>query len=372
MSTDISRMDAARSGANAASSVDYATFPNAMPASQDAAPRLGRAYATGTASQRDVYECMKELGYQMGEAEAARVWNAIGLMLKDRMPEDGRAYDLGFVRFFPALTGTFDSADAPFDPSRNRLYVAAAPSAEIRDAQIDGTPTRIGEMADNEARIDNVTWGDGTDRNTLKNGETFVVCGPGLSVGLGGEHAELALPDGSAIQVELSPPETDEGLNQRLSGRLLQPVEACDGAVLRVWTHGFSRDAPLVMVASRRLTVLAGEEPPVPVNPPHITSGHSESHADDGKCYADGSGFVLEGDNLEGAIVTIAGSANQGETWSYEETIPAEKVNFDADMLTIDGDWLDTWYNHMDVGELVKFTVETTQGEDSITRTLSA
>ena len=116
----------------------------------------------------------------------------------------------------------------------------------------------------------------------------------------------------------------------------------------------------------------AAETPPVPVNPPRITSGHSESHADDGKCYADGSGFVLEGDNLEGAIVKIAGSANEGETWSYEETIPAEKVNFDADMLTVDGNWLDSWYNHMDVGELVKFTVETTQGEDSIQRTLAS
>ena len=109
-----------------------------------------------------------------------------------------------------------------------------------------------------------------------------------------------------------------------------------------------------------------------PSNPPRITSGHSESKADDGKCYADGSGFVLEGDNLEDAIVTIAGSANEGETWSYEETVPADKVNFDADMLTIDGNWLDSWYNHMDVGELVKFTVETTQGEDSIQRVLSA
>ena len=116
----------------------------------------------------------------------------------------------------------------------------------------------------------------------------------------------------------------------------------------------------------------AAETPPVPSNPPRIVSGHSESHADDGKCYADGSGFVLEGDNLEDAVVTIAGSANEGETWSYEETVPADKVNFDADMLTIDGDWLDSWYNHLDMGELVKFTVGNTDGEDSVTRTLSA
>ena len=70
--------------------------------------------------------------------------------------------------------------------------------------------------------------------------------------------------------------------------------------------------------------------------------------------------------------MTIAGSANGGETWSYEETVPADKVNFDADMLTIDGDWLDSWYNHLDMGELVRFTVKNAAGEDNATRTLAA
>ena len=369
MSTRIQKMDAARSGADAASSVDYATFPNAMPSSREVAPRLGRVYPNGTANQREVYECMRELGYQMGEAEAERVWNATGLIIKDRMPKDGRTYDVGFARFFPALSGTFDSADADFDPARNRLYVAAAPSEEIRNALLDGVPTRSDEMSANDARITNVTWGDGRDANTLKVGEPLDIRGVGLTLGAGGEHAELELPDCTTVQVHLSKPPEDAGIAQRLIGRLTQPVSACEGAVLHLWTHGFDSASALVMVASNKLSVLAGD---APSKPPRITSGHSESHADDGKCYADGSGFVLEGDNLEGAIVTVAGSANEGETWSYEETIPAEKVNFDADMLTIDGNWLDSWYNHLDVGELVKFTVENTDGEDSITRTLSA
>ena len=109
-----------------------------------------------------------------------------------------------------------------------------------------------------------------------------------------------------------------------------------------------------------------------PSNPPSITSGYTDGMSDDGKFYANGDGVILEGSNLEGATVKVAGSANGGETWSYEETVPADKVNFDADALNIDGAWLDSWYNHLEMGELVKFTVTNSDGEDSITRTLSA
>ena len=133
MKTDFQKLDAAVSGAAAAASVDYATFPNAMPSSQEAAPRLGRAYVARTVGQKEVYECMREQGYQLGEAEAVRAWNALGLILKDYLRK-GYACDLGFVRFSFAISGTFPSADAAFDPARNKLYVVATPSDAIRNA----------------------------------------------------------------------------------------------------------------------------------------------------------------------------------------------------------------------------------------------
>ena len=273
MKTEIQRLDAARSGASAASAVDYATFPNAMPASREAAPRLGRAYAVGTADQKEVYECMKELGYQMGEAEAVRTWNALGLLLKDRMPKDGRAYDIGFVRFFPAIAGTFPSSDADFDPERNRLYVAAAPSEELRNALADGTPTRIGGPAANDAQVTNVTWGDGTEANTVKSGAPLDIRGSGLTIGVGDEHAELELPEGDPVAVTLSAPAGDAGIAQRLVGQLSAPVGACEGAKLWVWTHGFNPSAALRKVPSAKLTVLAGEPGPEPLV---LTSATSE------------------------------------------------------------------------------------------------
>ena len=117
--------------------------------------------------------------------------------------------------------------------------------------------------------------------------------------------------------------------------------------------------------------IIEHSTPPGPSHEPHISCAYTDGMPADGKFYANGDGVILEGRNIEDCSVKVAGSANGGETWSYEETVPADKVNFDADMLTIDGNWLDVWYNHMDIGELVRFTVETVYGEDSIIRTLA-
>ena len=289
MKTDFQKLEAAVSGSNAAAAIDYATFPNAMPSSQEAAPRLGRAYVASTVGQKEVYACMRELGYQMGEAEAVRVWNALGLIMKDYMRK-GYACDLGFVRFSFAISGTFPSADAAFDPARNKLYVVATPSDDIRNALADGTPTRI-DGTDNGVRIDNVTWGAGTDKNTVKSGEPIDIHGAGLTLGNGDEHAELQLPDGGGtLPVALETPPDEKGLGQRLVGCLSQPVEACKGATLTVWTHGFDPDADIQKVPSPKLTVLAGDVPPGP-------SGPTVTAINDGTFHS-GAGNVVTGENM--------------------------------------------------------------------------
>ena len=292
--------------------MDYATFPNAMPSSQEAAPRLGRAYAADTVGQAEVYARMKEMGYQMGEAEAKRVWNALGLIVRERMPKDGYAYDLGFVRLFPAISGTFPTADAAFDPSRNRLYVAAVPSDEIRDALADGTPTRIDAPFQGDVRVDNVTWGAGTDRDTVKNGEPIDIHGSGLTVGNGDERAELQMPDGSTIPVTLEAPQEAKGIGQRLVGRLAQPADACKGAILMVWTHGFDASDALRAIPSHKLTVLAGDAPgPTPI-----------AQTSDGKCkvmmFEDGEETVTFGVDWNMVGSGLWGSNAPSGDWSFD------------------------------------------------------
>ncbi len=62
--------------------------------------------------------------------------------------------------------------------------------------------------------------------------------------------------------------------SQRVFGRLTQPVDACEGAVLTLWTHGLSPDSALTPAPSNKLTVLAGDGPgPEPL-----------AQTSDGKC----------------------------------------------------------------------------------------
>ena len=263
MKTGFGKLDAARDGTIAAASVEFSTYPNAMPATQEAAPYLGRALPAVTADQADVANLMVKNGCHMGAAEIARVWNETAFYIKDAMQAgDTLAFDLGFVKFFPAIEGTFPSADAPFDPEVNRLYVAAQPSDEIRTALEKGTPTRADADTGAKPRIIKVTWGDMKQSNVIKGGERFAVIGTALTLGSGDEHAELKLPGGGGtVEVALEAQSSADDGSQRIFGRLTQPVDACEGAVLTLWTHGMSPESSLVPVTSQKLTVLAGGGP---------------------------------------------------------------------------------------------------------------
>ena len=237
MKTGFGKLDAARDGTSAAASVEFTTYPNAMPATQEAAPYLGRALPAVTANQTDVANLMVKRGCHMGVAEITRVWNETAFYIKDAMQAgDTLAFDRGFVKFFPAIEGTFPSADA----------VAAQPSDEIRTALEKGTPTRADADAGAKPRIIKVTWGDMKQSNVIKSGERFAVIGTALTLGSGDEYAELKLPgDGGTVEVALEAQTSADDGSQRVFGRLTQPVDACDGAVLTLWTHGLSPDSAL-------------------------------------------------------------------------------------------------------------------------------
>ena len=181
MKTGYQKLDAARDGVGAAASVEFTTYANTMPASQEEAPYLGRAQPGATADQAEVASLMVKRGCQMGAAEIVRIWNETAFHVKDTLLE-GRALalDLGFVRLYPAISGTFPTDDA------------------------------------------------GTVPVTLE---------------------------------ETTP--SDDG-RQRFHGHLAQPVDACEGATLWLWTHGVTPETELYPVHSDKLTVLAGDVPPVP------------------------------------------------------------------------------------------------------------
>ena len=198
---DIPSTRRSRSGA-----VGYVTVPNAMPASQAAAPYLGRTRISGSYSLDDVARRIAAAkGAPMGVEEIKRVWNGTGGYLLDRLPEEPCAFDLVFARVRPAIGGKFPSVDAPFDAERNRLFVAVAPSDEIRNALSDGAPSKV-DGSEGELEIGGVEW-DGKAM-TVKSDEDFTVLGNGLTLSSGDESADMELPDGDKVSVTLTPVES--------------------------------------------------------------------------------------------------------------------------------------------------------------------
>ena len=287
VSHDLATVRAA-SSVSGASEVTYSVVPNAMPASQEAAPYLGRSHVAGSCSQDELAADMVANGCQMNVEEIKRVWNGFGAYLLDRMPEAPRVFDLGFARFWPVIGGTFPASDAEFDPERNELYVAAAPSAAIRNALAGGTPTATG-IPPAASVIYNVQR-QGTDvANTIRSGEPFWILGRNLTLGYGGEHAELELPDGGGTVLVTLEVQVDEDGSQRIVGRLAQAVDACEGAKLTLWTRGLSPEREPFAVPSGKLTVLAGDVPP-PVGPTVTAINDGTFHA--------GAGNVITGANM--------------------------------------------------------------------------
>ena len=314
---DLKAMRTARSGA-----VGYTTVANAMPASRDAAPYLGQTHVGGSYNQDDVARRIAaSKGCQFGVEEIKRVWNAVGNYLLDRMPEELCAFDIGFARVRPAIGGSFPSMDAPFDVERNRVYVSVTPSDAIRDAVAGSSPVREGE-ADGEPEVGNVTW-DGVTSLTIKSGEPFHIYGNALTLNVGDESAELRLPGGAGT-VEVTVSAVADGNWQRLNGSLAHAVEACEGAVLVVKTHGCDPESGLKVVKSRPLTVLAGATPSVPT-----VTGYSADGESGAAISMDGGSLNVNGTNLAGATKVLFRYTEDGEP--FYEANPTEATDAEVD-----------------------------------------
>ena len=329
MKTGYQKLDAARDGSSTASAVGFTTYPNAMPASQEAAPYLGRAQPAVTADQADVADRMVRNGAQMGATEIVRIWNETAFHIKDTLLE-GRAlaFDLGFVRLYPAISGTFPTADAAFNRDVNRLYLAVTPSDAIRDALKNGTPTRTDEVAGAKPRILKVTWGDWESVNVIKSGERFVIIGTALTLGNGGERAELKLPDGTVVPVTLEAQTPADDGCQRVYGRLAQAVDACEGATLTLWTRGLSPESEPFPVPSDKLTVLAGDVPPTPTGPTVTSINDGTFHTGAGNVVT-GTGMRFADEYPCGHVVIRNSSGDDMEAMISDDTsVPRSETTF--------------------------------------------
>ena len=82
-----------------------------------------------------------------------------------------------------AITGTFDTSDAAFDPERNAFNLVLTPEPEIRNAVIDVQPTIVTDASLTRLRVDNVAdLGSPRPYNTVHGQSKFRVAGFNMSL----------------------------------------------------------------------------------------------------------------------------------------------------------------------------------------------
>lgn len=100
----------------------------------------------------------------------------------DQQLRKGYQVTVGGFRVGLAIEGTFDSANAPFDPEKHRLKVIAVPRKAMQKAVEDLAP--VNETVD-EAPILETVWGASHTKNVLESGGNCGANGRNLIAGPG-------------------------------------------------------------------------------------------------------------------------------------------------------------------------------------------
>ena len=117
----------------------------------------------------------------------------------------------------------------------------------------------------------------------------------------------------------------------------------------------------MLYTLKKKVTVLAGETPPV-TPAPTLTGGHSQGfEADEGKMHF-GSAFILEGTNLGGAAVRLQYTAASGT--AHDDPVAAQDVtvNEDGTSLTISLDATNPAVSSTQEGDAITVVVTTAGG----------
>ena len=335
----VKAVNAARKRMNA-KAVGYSVSANAMPASQESAPFLGRASAADTCDEDELADAMVEDGCQVDKAGIKLVWNTIGGLLLDKMPTEPRRFDLGFVSFEPKMKGSLATMDADFDDEVNGLYVGASPSDAIRDALAGGVPSRK-DGKNSLPEIFNVQSSDQPKPNTVKAGEWFDILGRGISCSVGDEHAAMKLPNGTEVEVELEMQTPAEG-RQRITGRLPQSVAPCEGAKLTLWMHVIEGGSPLPVTAKGKIAILAGDPPPPPEPIAQTSDGQvkimSVSDGGQSETFTFGDEWTADGEGFTGSAAQWFAELASVRTMPEADAVMASCQAIDANTLKIECD----------------------------------
>ena len=147
---------------------------------KDKVPYLADVVPVGTANLDTILaDVARELN--ITKARARLCFDAMFELIHEELAK-GRKIETPFGLMEPAISGSFDAEDAPFDPKRNKVYVKVTPPKAIRDALAKIVPERLDapEAPLEIAAVVTSALGK-AGYNAVRPGETFEVSGQGFS-----------------------------------------------------------------------------------------------------------------------------------------------------------------------------------------------
>ena len=252
-----------------------------------------------------------------------------------------------------ALTGSFPSADAAFDPERNALNLTVRLDESVRLAIVGATAQMVTDADLTKVRVDNVKDMEVERPVNLIHGQhVFRVAGYNLVLDDAGARVYLKGKAGTEHGVVV-----DEALSKQLF--IAHTAELLEGGDYTLWVESRGGDAEGPLQKDRcRVKYLRVEDPPTG-DEPEIERGYSE-----GESHPDGQvfpyyAFILQGVNLDGAAVKI-GYTEEG---AYREVdVPDEKLTVTDTVITIASDSVELEDAVMSGSATVTFKVTTAGG----------
>ena len=255
-----------------------------------------------------------------------------------------------------ALTGSFPSADAAFDPERNALNLTVRLDESVRLAIVGATAQMVTDADLTKVRVDNVKDMEVERPVNLIHGQhVFRVAGYNLVLDDAGARVYLKGKAGTEHGVVV-----DEALSKQLF--IAHTAELLEGGDYTLWVESRGGDAEGPLQKDRcRVKYLRVIDPPTG-DEPELERGYSE-----GEGHPDGQvfpyyAFILQGVNLDGAAVKI-GYTEEG---TYREVdVPDEKLTVTDTVITIASDSVELEDAIMSGSTNVTFKVTTAGGSDT-------
>ena len=195
--------------------------------------------------------------------------------------------DIGII--CAVITGSFPTSDAAFDPTRNALELTLRLDERLRLGLADVTATIVTDTDVTKVRVDNaMDIAEQKPMNLIHGKHVFRVAG--FNMVLSDEGAAVFLQNSMGTTFPVT---VDEVISKQLfKAHTTELLEAGDYKLV-VKSRGGDAEGPL-QTSFRRVKYLRV------VDPPRITSAHSEN-TEDNHVNCGGEDMIVEGENLDTA-----------------------------------------------------------------------